>query len=277
MSVLFFINVHKGRKKMKVSEIYSVIDRFAPFSSQESWDNSGLICGSRDAEVTKVLTALDITREVIEEAHSVGAELIIAHHPIIFHPLKMIDTSEDAENPSYLLIKYGIAAICSHTPTDMAQTGMNDRLFRLLSDTLGLESGYSPLEDCGSGLMIGRVYKLKRELSPEDMSARLRPALGCKVLRYHNGGKPINTVAISSGSGNSFIITTQERGADALISGDINHASFISAQNMHLSVFDCGHFYTERIFCEIVADWLADAPIEVVKANTCTDPVSYVI
>ena len=143
---------------MKVSEIYFVIDRYAPFSSQESWDNSGLICGDKNSEVTKVLTALDITREVIEEDHDIGAELIIAHHPIIFHPMKMIDTSEDAENPAYLLIKYGIAAICSHTPTDMAETGMNDRLFRLLGETLGLEADHTPLEDCGNGLMIGRVY-----------------------------------------------------------------------------------------------------------------------
>mgnify|MGYP000425908851 CR=1 FL=1 len=78
---------------MKLNEIYNYIDTFAPFSTQDGFDNSGLLVESGETEITKAAICLDITNEVIEEAHSCGAQLIISHHPVIFHKLAALSAA----------------------------------------------------------------------------------------------------------------------------------------------------------------------------------------
>ena len=112
-----------------VSMLYGKLDELAPFRTQEKWDNSGLLAGDPDTEVTKALLVLDITPEAVEEAARLGAQLIISHHPVIFHPLKVL---EPGTAPT-LLARRGIAAICSHTCLDKAL--VND----CLAVALGLE------------------------------------------------------------------------------------------------------------------------------------------
>lgn len=262
---------------MTVKEIYDIIDGYAPFSTQESWDNSGLLAGCHSAQVTKALTALDITADVIREAAQLGAELIISHHPIIFHPLRMLDTSPDAENPTAMLIRHGINAICTHTPFDMAPMGMNKGLYELLCQPLGLSTASRPLEDCGEGRSIGRIYELGQPLTAREAAKCLKTALGCTCVRYTCGDNIIKSCAINSGSGNSFVTLARELGADCLISGDLKHDALISARNMGFSVFDCGHYHTERIFMGLMKEWLSSADIGVTCSESCTDPAEYCI
>lgn len=73
-----------------VKEIYEFINSIAPFDIQESFDNAGFLVGRKDREVRRILVALDITHEVAEEAARLGAELIVAHHPVIFNPVKSV-------------------------------------------------------------------------------------------------------------------------------------------------------------------------------------------
>ena len=75
---------------MTVSEILSYIDSFAPFSTQEKWDNSGLLVGDINCEVSKALVCLDVTDAEIEYAKNCGAQLIISHHPVIFRPCSQV-------------------------------------------------------------------------------------------------------------------------------------------------------------------------------------------
>lgn len=257
---------------MTVADIYRKIDELAPFSTQESWDNSGLIVGSPDTEVTKVITTLDITSEVAEEAHRSGAQLIVSHHPVIFHPLKRLT----GDSPAALLAKYDISAICTHTPFDMAPCGMNKGLFDILHEPLGLSEAYEPLEDFGQGRMIGRIYYLSVPISPEQCAKRLRSVLGCSVIRYTGGNRKIRKAAVCSGAGNSFVLTAAER-ADALITGDLKHDSFIDAQNLGLSLFDCGHYHTERIFAPMMKALLEEhfPGLCVSAAASMHDPVIY--
>ena len=79
-----------------VQEIYRFIDQLAPFSIQQSWDNSGMLVGHWKHPVSRVLMTLDITPEVIYEARQMGAELIVSHHPLLFNPAKQVtDGSTD--------------------------------------------------------------------------------------------------------------------------------------------------------------------------------------
>ena len=77
-----------------VQEIYETIDAFAPFASQESWDNSGLLAGAGTQPAEKILTTLDISQGVIAEAAAQGVQLIVSHHPVIFSPLKALPVQQ---------------------------------------------------------------------------------------------------------------------------------------------------------------------------------------
>lgn len=104
-----------------VDDIYKFIDEIAPFNTAMDFDNCGLLVGGKDNIVNKVLLSLDITREVVEEANNIGANLIISHHPVIFNPIKRIES----KSALHLLCKSDISAICAHTNLDMAKEGVN--------------------------------------------------------------------------------------------------------------------------------------------------------
>lgn len=116
-----------------VKQLYDAMNRLAPFSLAEKGDNVGLLSGEMSAPVKKVLLALDISNYVAAEAAEKGADLVISHHPVIYHPLYTLK----AENPACRLLKSGIAAICAHTNLDIARGGVND----ILQQALGFPEG----------------------------------------------------------------------------------------------------------------------------------------
>lgn len=107
---------------IKISDVFNKVNEIAPFSFQEKWDNSGLLTGDKENQVSKILLALDITNEVAMEAQKGGYELVISHHPVIFNPLYTLCN----DNPAVILSKNNICAICAHTNLDMARGGIND-------------------------------------------------------------------------------------------------------------------------------------------------------
>ncbi|MCM1578655.1 MAG: Nif3-like dinuclear metal center hexameric protein [Ruminococcus sp.] len=258
-----------------VKEIYDQINSIAPFSAAESWDNCGILAGSPDAPVTKVLTTLDITKETVKEAEEKGAGLIVSHHPVIFHPLRTVL----ADTVTGLLLQKGISAVCVHTPFDMSPAGMAKGLLDILEKPLGLvRSSEEPLEVTGENLSIGKLYLLAEPLSPEKCAKLAKEALGCKYVRFTRGNKPISKIAVCSGSGGSVISLAMDKGANALISGDFKHDQFIDSLNSGFTLIDCGHFYTERIFANLMRDELSEAfpQLEISAADSCIDPVDYV-
>ena len=230
---------------MKVRDIYRFIDKIAPFSLQESYDNSGLVIGSMESEVQRVLVALDVTKEIAQEAAEKGAQLIVTHHPPIFRAIKRLDT----DSAAVYLAARGINVISAHTNFDSAV--MND----VLCEKLGL-SPILPLYT-ENGVPCGCVCECT-EISASDMAKKIKSALGCKVVRYCDSGKSISKVAVCSGSGGDFLEDAQNHGCDAFITGDVKHSVFIDAHNASLTVFDAGHFHTENIFCEKMREMLSD-------------------
>ena len=109
---------------MKLSSIINFAQQIAPFESAAEWDNVGLLVGSPDRAIDRVLLALDITPDVVREAHQKGARLIVSHHPVIFSPLHTLDPDQ----AEYLLAKYDVAALCLHTNLDRAEQGVNTAL-----------------------------------------------------------------------------------------------------------------------------------------------------
>lgn len=257
-----------------VSEIYTYIDSFAPFSTQEKWDNSGLLTGSMNKKVSKVLVTLDITNEVADEAAEIGAELIIAHHPVIFKPLYSLSENE----PSCKLLKSGISAICVHTPYDVAEGGMSD----ILMELTGFEKTEGILEITGQNYKtygFGTIGIASQEYQVDELAKKLKNVLGCTVVRYTDGGKPIKKAAFCTGSGGNLIEAALNQGADAYITSEVKHDQWLLAKQRGISVFDCGHFHTENIgmirLCKMLAADFSN--IEFVMSEVNKDPVKYVL
>jgi len=117
---------------MKISEVCKYIETFAPPSLQESYDNAGLIVGNPDAEVTNVLIALDVTETVVNDAIAKNANLIVAHHPVIFKGLKRITGKTYTERTVILAIKHDIAIFAAHTNLDSILGGVNTKIAQKL-------------------------------------------------------------------------------------------------------------------------------------------------
>lgn len=113
---------------MKLKELTSYLEGLAPLSTQESYDNSGLIVGDPNSTIDKVLIALDCTEEIIEEAVELGAKLVIAHHPIVFKGLKSLTGKNYVERTVIKAIKNDIAIYAIHTNLDNYLKGVNDEI-----------------------------------------------------------------------------------------------------------------------------------------------------
>lgn len=249
----------------KICDIYNLINEFAPYNLQESYDNSGVNVGSTEKEVRKILLALDVTNEVCDEAISENADLIITHHPVIFRGLKSLDE----KNVAVRLAVNGISAISMHTNFDSAKGGMND----LLCERLGLVPKESLLIE--NGVPTGYVCECEFE-SAKALAEVAKSRLGCRVVRYNDEGKAVRLVAVCSGSGGGFLINAIKKSCDAYITGDVKHDVFIDAHNAGLTVIDAGHFYTENIFYSFLINIITEnfKDVEVFTARTNKDVVN---
>lgn len=117
---------------MKLSKIIKNFELFYPKHLAEEWDNVGLQIGDANKEVKKILTVLEITEDVIDEAIEKEVDLIICHHPLIFKPIKNLSYNNSHTNKIISLIKNDIAVYAAHTNVDTANNGMNDWLAAIL-------------------------------------------------------------------------------------------------------------------------------------------------
>ena len=233
-----------------VTHIYDAIDRLAPFWLTMDFDNTGILVGDRNREVSCALLALDCTPAVVEQARQLGAQLIVTHHPVIFHPLKRVN--EDAV--VYQLIRSDIAVISAHTNLDIAQGGVNDALASAigLRDCRGLE-----LLNEQTGAWLGRIGTLPEPLSPEAFAAHIKACLNASSIKFSAAPRVIRTVALCSGSGADCLDAAISAGADALLTSEVKQHEYLAAAAAGISIFDAGHFDTEDIVIEPLRDYLA--------------------
>ena len=222
-----------------VSMIYGKLNSLAPFATQESWDNSGLLVGDPGAEVKTALVVLDITAEAVREAREIGAELIISHHPVIFHPLKKVESGSVV----WELAQAGISAICAHTNLDMAQGGVNT----CLAERLQLKNVRMLKEYEHSGLPEGLIGETGHPYTPEEFAAFVKDVLGCDGLKYVNGGKTITTVGLCGGAGADLTPDAAAQGAQAMVTADTKHNQLLDAEDIGITLVDAGHFFTEDV------------------------------
>lgn len=223
---------------MTVQDVYNAINAAADFSLALDFDNVGLLVGDPNDEVKTALVALDATDAVIDEAVMRGANLIVTHHPVIFEPMKHVT----ADTLAWRLIRAGISVISAHTNLDAAHGGVNDGLAELLELQEVTMLGNPP-----GGVGIGRVGKLKRGMTPPEFAYYAKQMLGAQAVRYCDGGRAIERVAVVGGSGGSELLTAAEQGCEALVTGDVKHNVMLEAVRRRITVIDAGHHLTENV------------------------------
>lgn len=224
-----------------VGEVYRVLDQVAPFSLAEAWDNPGILAGSAQQGVTGILCALDLLPEVIDEAVEKGCNLILTHHPILFHGRKNL-REDDAEGRLLCrLIRKNIALIAMHTNLDNAENGVNDALARRLELT--------SVEKLENGMRVGRIEAMPLEV----FANRVQKALDGPVRRYGDGDRVVHRVALLGGAGGSFAPQALAAGADVYLTGEIAHHLAWNALQEGMSVLEAGHGATELPGVELLA------------------------
>ncbi len=227
-----------------VGNIYDIINSFAPFDSQMGFDNAGLLIGSREREVTRVMVALDASASAAQQAIDRNCQLLVTHHPFIFRPVKCISS----QSTIYKLIAGGVDVISAHTNLDVAPGGVNECLVR----ALGFE-GFERLEE----MPFCMVGTLAQEMSAAELAVHVCKALDISGVQLADSGRPVRKAAVICGSGGGEVYDLLGS-ADVLITGEAKHHELLDARDGGMSVIAAGHFATERLIVRQLADCLAE-------------------
>lgn len=249
--------------RLTVGDVFEHLDTIAPFDTAEPYDNVGLLLGDLDAPVSQVGVTLDLTHAVVDEVLSrlaSGGEppinLILTHHPLMFHPIKRILS----DSVLHRLIAHNIAVIALHTNLDRtdAPCGTNVTLCRLL----GLQdvTAPAPLEGLGR---LGRVGSSEGVFTVASYVSEVTRLLGAPPLRYLNCKRPVERLAVVAGSGGSLLDAAIASGADTLLTGDIKHDQMVEAYNRRLNLIEVGHFDVEQLALPPLAEAVASLGVPV--------------
>lgn len=260
-----------------VKEIAQYFESLVPTSMKMDFDNVGLLAGDGNIEVAKVLVTLDITDEVIDEAVEYGAHLILAHHPLMFS-LKNASTDDPIGRKIVRIIGSGMAAISLHTNLDAVEGGVNDALMAVLGvSSQGIIEPFGTDKD-GKAYGMGR-YGTVEECSLDSFLRHCKEALQCNGLRYIDGGKSVQKVAVCGGSGSSMLNDVAALGCDTFVTADVKHNGFLDAREMGINLIDAGHYSTENVVTPVLAQMVKDRYPDVdVKISVChTQPEQYFV
>jgi dinuclear metal center YbgI/SA1388 family protein len=249
---------------MTVRELYAFLEEKMPRSLSCDWDNDGLmVCPDDTREVRRVLVALDITAAVAEQAIKEGYDLVVSHHPLIFHPLKAVAPGEATVNKVIRLLTSGVSAMSFHTRLDAVTGGVND----VLANAIGLQN-VTPFGKDGEE--IGRIGTLPTAMALKDFAALVKEATGAPYVQISDAGKLVSRVAVLGGGGAGESGAAAAAGADTYLTGDLRHDQLTEAPERGMNMIAGGHFFTENLVCNRICEMLyeADANIKADIVNS---------
>lgn len=260
-----------------LSEVTAALDRTYPRHWAEDWDRVGLVCGRDDIEVRRALCVVDVVPETVAEATETGADLIVAHHPLLLRGVSTLDPAEYKGDLVHTLIERRIGLYVAHTNADVANPGVSDAL----ADRLGLVDlrPLRPLtgpEHEGSGRGIGRIGRLPAPLSLADLVDRAAKALPPTVWGLRAAGdadRRVSVVAVSGGAGDAYLNDAAAAGAGAYLTADLrHHPASEHAAHGGPALIDAAHWATERPWLDTVAGQLSELVDDVAVSDIDTDP-----
>lgn len=228
----------------QVKDIVARLRKNFPEEIASKGDPVGMQIGSMDAPVHQIMTTLDVRPQVVAEAIKKNVDLIVSHHPLIFHPARNLDFA-NPQNAMYgQIIRHGITVYSIHTNSDKAQDGSAD----WQAEELGLKE-VEPFAPDDDGIAIGRKGKLPHRMSAKDFAYYVKHKMHIKMVRLITADdqKPVKSVAFICGDGGKYWQRAVEDGLDAFITGDVYYHTSHDMISSGLTVVDPGH-YTEKIF-----------------------------
>ena len=261
---------------MKIKEITDAIERFAPLALQEEYDNAGLVVGDPEREVGRALLAVDVTEEVLAEAEQEGCDLVVTHHPIVFHPLKRLNEADYVQRCVARAVRRDIALYACHTNLDSAPGGMSWRLAEMLG--VGNLRVLQPSET-GDGAGFGVVGELPEAVDTVEFMRIIQRRLEVSVVRYSDiATSGVRRVAVCTGAGASLIGEARRAGADIYITADMKYNDFMTPDKA-LTVADIGHFESEYCAIQLIFDILSKNlfTFAVRKSERSRNPVNYLV
>ena len=258
-----------------IKDITTHLESIAPKHLQESYDNAGLIVGEPDTEVMGVLTSLDCTEEIIEEAIRRGCNLVVAHHPIVFRGLKRFNGSNYVERTVIKAIKSDVAIYAIHTNLDNVRSqGVNERIAQRLGLTnLRLLGPKNEEKTVGSGM----VGELPEPLSETAFLGLLKERLLSGAIRHTALlGGAVKTVALCGGAGGFLLEKAKHAGAEVFVTADYKYHEFFDADG-EIVICDVGHYESEQFTTQLLAELLTKEfpTFAVLSTERNTNPVRY--
>lgn len=236
-----------------VNDIIKVMDGIAPPNLAEPWDNVGLLVGRSSNTVKKLMVALDVSPEVVEQAVEHKVQMLVTHHPVIFDPIKkMTDRSwqhklllDCAENK--------IAVYSAHTSLDSVLGGVND----VLAEKIGLLHTEVLVPAAGGEAGLGRVGCLHEPMTLQEFSEKIKTVLKLDNIIAGDAGRRVSKVAVCGGAGAEFIYEALAAGADTFVTGDVKYHAAQNAVYSGLNIIDATHQGTELPMINTLADRIA--------------------
>ena len=259
---------------MKIKEVIAALERFAPLPLQEGFDNAGLQLGLTEAwEVSGALLCLDVTENVLDEAIRKGCNLIVRHHPLIFHKLASISGSNFVERIVMRAIENHVAIVSMHTNMDNARGGVNFKI----AEKLGLRDVDFFVRKEGADAGSGVIGTLPEPMAAAEFIRLLKERFGVAcVMTNELLQRPVSRVAICGGAGSFLLGDAEKAGADAFVTGEMHyHDYFDHEQKIQICVI--GHYQSEQFTNEIFRDIIErECPdVRCCMTETCTNPILY--
>ena len=254
-------------------------EKLWPSSSSDSWDYPGLAFGSKGSQVSKVLLTVDVTSAVIDEAIDLGAQLILAHHPVLLRGVQELGAETIKGNIATRAIKNNIAVFSAHTNADKAEVGTASALVQAIgaqiSGPLDPESGH------------GAVCLLSKPEALVAFAARFAKLLPSVAAGIKVAGDPemeISTFAIAPGAGDSFLGHALQADVDLFITSDLRHhpaQDFLESNSVgkKIALMDISHWAAESMWLPLAQKELMKLhpDVEFVLSDTRTDPWDFAV
>ena len=267
--------VQNTLRSVKIKQVLSALEQFAPLPLQESWDNAGLQLGLTEAEVSGALLCLDVNEAIIDEAIAKGCNLVVSHHPLLFRGLKQISGETQVQRTVVKAIKNDVAVVSMHTNMDNAKGGVNWKI----AERLGLQycQFFAQKDangvDAGSGVVGELPQPMAATAFIELVKRQFDVACAqCNELLQ----RPIRRVAVCGGAGDFLLPDAVGEGADAFITGEMHyHQYFGYEQQVQICVI--GHYQSEQFTSEVFRDVIQkEFPgVRTEIATTSTNPIFY--
>ncbi len=265
--------------QVTVAGVVAALDERYPPSWAEDWDRVGLVLGEPDRAVRRVLCVVDCVPETVAEALDTGADLIVAHHPLLLRGVSSVAPTTYKGRIVHQLIKADVALFVAHTNADTANPGVSDALAARfgLVDLRPLDPAAPGTAAAGGGRGIGRVGRLPTPVRLADLTAtaaRVLPPTAWGVRASGDPDRLVATLAVSGGSGDGFLAAAAAAGADAFLTADLRHhpASEVAAAEGP-ALLDAAHWATERPWLDDLAAFLRDTlEVDARVSDLDTDP-----